>query len=417
MERPQYLRFFFLIFFLSSMNIFASLVQVGIEQLFEDPYFSIVQGKNIGLITNHTAISSKNQTTISLIKQKVKKRDLALVALFGPEHGIKGAFQSEIQVLDSTDEDGVPIYSLFGKTRRITPEMLKGIDILIFDIQDIGSRSYTYISTLFYAMEEAAKFNIPLVVLDRPNPINGIIIDGPLLDDEFRSFVGYINVPYCHGMTVGELSRFFNDEYQVNCQLTVVPMKGWERAMSFSDTGLTWVPTSPFIPEAQTPLLYPATGILGELQIVNIGIGYTLPFKVIGAPWIDAFHFASSLNQQGLPGVYFHPFSYCPFFGRFGKNECNGVLIIVTNPLEFKPVTTQFLIMGILKSLYPTQFLEGLVLSKEREEMFNKVNGTKEVLRILKEEKYPFWKLKGLHDERKKAFLQKRKKYLISHYL
>ena len=200
--------------------------------------------------------------------------------------------------------------------------MLKGIDLLIYDIQDIGSRSYTFLSTLLYVMEEAAKQQIKVMVLDRPNPINGIVMDGPMLEEKWRSFLGYINVPYCHGMTIGELAQYFNGEYKIGCDLEVIPMKGWKRTMSFKDTHLPWVPTSPHVPEAETALVYPVTGILGELGIVNIGIGYTLPFKLIGAPWIQAEAFAEQLNQQQFPGVRFLPFYYRPFYGKFeGENS------------------------------------------------------------------------------------------------
>jgi len=184
---------------------------------------------------------------------------------------------------------------------------------LLFDVQDIGTRSYTFISTLFYCMEEAAKASIPFIVLDRPNPMGGIVVDGPLLDEEWRSFLGYIKVPYCHGMTIAELALFFNEEYKVGCKLTVIPMRGWKRTMVFTQTGLPWMPTSPQIPEADTPFFYPATGLIGHCSIVNIGIGYTLPFKLVGAPWVEAEKFADALNQQKLPGVYFSLFITVPF--------------------------------------------------------------------------------------------------------
>jgi len=266
------------------------------------------------------------------------------------------------------------------------------------------------------AMEEAAKRSIPVIVLDRPNPINGLTIDGPMMEEKWRSFVGYINVPYCHGMTIGELAYFFNAEYKVGCKLTVIPMKGWKRSMSFADTGLTWMPTSPHIPEAETAFYYPTTGLLGELQMVSTGIGYTLPFKVIGAPWIDASLFAAKLNEQKYPGVYFLPFHYRPFFGRFELQNCQGVLIVVTDPKIYLPVTTQYLLIGILKSLYPQQFAKALKDSASRQEMFNKVNGTAEVYRIIKEEKYAAWQLRELHQSERIAFRLKRQKYLISTY-
>jgi len=404
---------------LLSLNLFAkepSKVTVGSDLLFSDEHAPTLNKKKLGLITNHTAVNRHMESTISLIKQNAKKFGYTLTALFAPEHGINGSSHASELIADLKDEDGIPIYSLHGKTRRPTPEMLKKIDILVYDIQDIGSRSYTYIATLFYAMEEAAKQDIEVVVLDRPNPINGVVIDGPMLDSQLRSIVGYINVPYCHGMTIGELAHFFNTEYKIGCKLKVVKMKGWKREMSFQDTGLVWIPTSPNIPEATTPFYYPMTGLLGELQIVNIGIGYTLPFKVIGAPWIDAKKFADKLNDQKFPGVRFEPFYYKPFYGRFKNEDCQGVLIFVTNPLNFKPVSTQYLIIGMLKSLYPAKFDEGIAASISRKEMFTKVNGSPEIYKIMTELNNIVWKLRSFQEKERADFTLLRKKYLILDY-
>ncbi len=394
----------------------ATPVQVGIDVLLNGEYDTLLKGKRLGLITNQTALNSQRIHTIDLLKSNAKKKGYQLVALFAPEHGITGAAYASAKIADETDPDGIPIFSLHGSSHRPTPEMLQKIDLLLYDIQDIGSRSYTFVSTLFYAMEEAAKHSVPVMVLDRPNPLNGILVDGPILEEQWRSIVGYINVPYCHGMTVGELASYFNKEYNVGCQLTVVPMRGWRRAMTFRDTGLTWIPTSPNIPEATTPWFYPATGILGELQIVSIGIGYTLPFKVVGAPWIDAESFAAKLNAQKFPGVAFIPFHFRPFSGRFAQEDCHGVLLTITDPLRYKPVETQYLLIGILKSLYPGPFAHALEASKGRRDMFAKVNGTDEVYRIISEGQYVVWQLKGLHQKERQAFLQKRKRFLIPTY-
>jgi uncharacterized protein YbbC (DUF1343 family) len=391
-------------------------VQVGSDLLMTEEYSSLLKGKKIGLITNHTAVNNKMLSTIDLLKANSKKIGFTLFALFAPEHGISGSSNAGENIHDQIDHDGIPIFSLHGKTHRPTDEMLKAIDTLIFDIQDIGSRSYTYISTLFYAMEEAAKKGITVIVLDRPNPINGLIIDGPMMEEKWRSSVGYINVPYCHGMTIGELAQFFNGEYKIGCKLEVIPMKGWLRHFSFQDTGLPWIPTSPYIPESTTPYFYPTTGILGELSIVNIGIGYTLPFKLVGAPWIDSKNFAKHLNAQKFPGVYFEPFHYKPFYGKFAHEDCQGVLIVITNSKIFKPVSTQYLIMGILKSLYPFKVKEALILDQSRKDMFNKINGTDEVYRMLVETNNIVWKLKALHQKERDEFSKIRKKYLINEY-
>ena len=391
-------------------------VKVGVENLFSS-HAAVLKGKQIGLVTNHTAIVSQGNTTIDLFKKNATLYHYTLSALFAPEHGLDGLQYADEKVADSVDQDGIPIHSLHGKTRRPTSAMLNNLSLIVYDIQDIGSRSYTYSTTLFYVMEEAAKAHIPVVVLDRPNPLGGQMVDGPMMEDKWRSFVGYLNIPYCHGMTIGELAHYFNEEYGIKCELTVIPMEGWKRSMTFEKTGLSWIPTSPHIPEAKTAFYYPTTGLLGELQLVNIGIGYTLPFKIIGAPWIHAENFASHLNQQQFPGVRFYPFHFRPFFGRFSGENCHGVLIEMTDPALFLPVTTQYLLIGVLKSLYPNEFQKALISSSHREEMFNKVNGTAEVLRILKEEKYAVWKLRALHQKERAAYLVKRRHYLFPHYL
>ncbi len=401
----------FFIFCLAHLSIQAC-VQVGVENLFSPHYESLLRGKHVGLITNHTAIDSKGKLTADIFKEKAEAYGYSIAAFFAPEHGLQGVQHAGETVIDAHDSDGIVIYSLHGATRRPTDAMLKGIDLLVFDIQDLGSRSYTYITTLFYAMEEAAKAHTPFVVLDRPNPLGGLLVDGPMLEDKWRSFIGYINIPYCYGLTIGELAHYFNEEYKIDCELTVIPMQGWQRHMTFKDTGLFWIPTSPQVPESQTAFYYPTTGLLGELQIVNIGIGYSLPFKVVGAPWINAKQFAYHLNAQSFPGVYFHPFHYSPFFGRFAGQVCHGVMIMITDTQSYLPVTTQYLLIGILKRLYPTYFKKGLEESSPRLDMFNKVNGTAEVYRILKDEQYVIWKLRALHQKERAQYLRKRQTYL-----
>jgi uncharacterized protein YbbC (DUF1343 family) len=403
----------FLSLFFIFQFLFIEAVELGVDLFFKEGHFKKISKKNIGLIINHTA---RDGNLKSSLERFLKYSDRFYVkAIFAPEHGINGNIYAGKEVKNNKFKN-IPIYSLHGKTRRPSSEMLKGIDVLIYDIQDLGSRSYTYVNTLFYVMEEAAKRNIEVIVLDRPNPINGITVDGPMLEKEYRSFVGYVNVAYCHGMTVGELARFFNCEYGVKCRLRVIPMRGWKRGMSFSDTGLFWIPTSPNIPEPDTPFYYPSTGILGELKILNIGIGYTMPFKVIGAPWIDAKVFAKTLNSQGLKGVFFMPFYFKPFYGLYEGQNCQGVKIVITNRKEYRPVTVQYLILGILKSLYPKVFLEKLEMSRAAKSMFFKVNGTRKVFDILKNEKFPAWKLIEFQKKERGEFLKKRKKYLIPKY-
>jgi uncharacterized protein YbbC (DUF1343 family) len=388
-------------------------VLAGIDVLFDSPAAGLLKGKRVGLITNHTAINREMVPSAEVLRNRSREYYFRLKALFAPEHGLTGAAYAFESVDNCQQKDGTPIYSLYGSQQRPTIAMLRDIDILIYDIQDIGSRSYTYTTTLFYAMEEAAKNRIPLIVLDRPNPINGVVIDGPMLDDRFRSIVGYINVPYCHGMTAGELAQLFNMEYNIGCQLTVVPMRGWDREMSFADTGLPWIPTSPQIPDESTPLYYPMTGILGELSIVSIGVGYTLPFKVVGAPWINAEVFAKALNAQKFKGVHFQPFHFKPFFGKFANQACQGVYIIITDPLEYLPVSTQYLVIGFLKSLYPKQFEAALKTGQSKKELFCKVNGNEEIYRIIAEEKNIVWSLRAFDLQQRQRFASKRRKYLL----
>ena len=406
--------------FCSSLSA-APEVEVGIDRLMSDEYSYLFKDKRIGIITNHTAVNSQLRSTVDVLKKNAKDKGYKIVALFGPEHGITGAAYAWHQVDHETDPDGIPVYNLHGKNIRPTNQMLKGIDMLVYDIQDIGSRSYSYSTTLFYAMEEAAKRGITVVVLDRPNPINGLTVDGPMVDEKYQNMrwrptVCYINVPYCHGMTIGELARFFNGEYKVGCNLVVVPMKGWKRKMSFEDTGLPWIPTSPHIPEARTALHYPTTGILGMLKIVNTGVWYSLPFKVIGAPWIDAERFADQLNEQNFPGVTFKPFHYQPYFGRYAKQLCHGILIVVTDTKKYQPVSTQYFILGMIKSLYPDKYDEALASAKSQKKIFDEINGTEKVYEIMANEKYIAWSLRSLDEEKRKQFMGTREKYLIPIY-
>lgn len=363
-------------------------------------------GKRVALAINHTSMNQKMESTLSCFQ----KHQVQIVALFSPEHGIDGKGYAW-EKIEHSQFEGIPIHSLHGKTRRPSDEMLKGLDVIVYDIQCTGSRAYTYPTMLFYIMEEAAKKGIEVIILDRPNPISGNIVDGPMLEEKWRSYIGYINVPYCHGMTIGELARFFNQEYKVHCKLNVVPLKGWDRSMCFRDTGLSWIPPSPHIPESDTPLYSLMTGILGELQIVNIGIGYTLPFKIVGSPWIQAKQFAEKLNSQKLPGVHFQPFYFRPFYGSFKGVDCEGVLIQVTDAKSVKPLAVQYLILGLLKSLYPKQFLEKI--SNGSKDLFCKANGTACIYDILLHEKYPAWKLIEFQKEEREKFMEIRKKYLL----
>lgn len=383
-------------------------VEVGVDLLVKER--DRIKGKRIGLISNQSAVNKRLQTTFDFLKDQMH-----LVALFAPEHGYFGDAYAYEKV-EHGEIEGIPLYSLHGNHRRPTAEMLSGIDLLIYDIQDIGSRSYTFLSTLFYCMEAAAEHRIPFVLLDRPNPMGGKVVDGLLVEEKWRSFLGYVNIPYCHGMTVGELALLFNKEYNVGCELTVIPMKGWKRGMVFSETGLPWVPTSPQIPEPDTPFFYPTTGLIGHCSLINIGIGYTLPFKLAGAPWIDAEKFAKALNHQNLPGVIFQPYYFRPFFGKFKLENCQGVRIVITDPFIYLPITTQFTMIGVIKNLYHSHFEEAMSLvlaSRNKKDVFHKLNGTEEILTILTKEAYFIWKLREKCQKARESFLPVRSHYLI----
>jgi uncharacterized protein YbbC (DUF1343 family) len=400
-----------LIFFLlMSHLLYAEMIELGIDRFFREGYDKEIAGKRIGLITNQTGVDTNLKSTVKLF---LEAKNCKVTALFAPEHGIDGKTYAGIEIKNSIEKQ-IPIFSLHGKTRRPTAEMLQTVDVLVFDMQDIGIRPYTYASTLFYIMEEAAKKSIPVYVLDRPNPMGGLMVDGPMLEEKFRSFIGYINIPYCHGMTIGELALFFNTEYKVFCTLIVVPMKGWKREMTFKETGLAWIPTSPNIPEQDTPYFCATTGLLGELELVNIGIGYTLPFKIVGAPWINAEQFANALNQQKIPGVMFTPIHYTPFYGSLKNVECHGVKIHITKTSLYRPLVVQSFIIGLLKTLYPEKVTTRLkTLSEQKKDLFNKAHGSSQAYNFLLTEKFATWKLINHHKEERESFMAKRAKHLI----
>jgi uncharacterized protein YbbC (DUF1343 family) len=279
-------------------------VELGIDVLASHDY-SLLQGKRVGLITNQTGVNSAGTKTRLLLK-----RHCNLVALYTPEHGLDGKEKAGRYVKSRRDPlTGVIAHSLYGPTRKPTPEMLRGVDVLVFDLQDIGCRSYTYISTMGRCMEAAAENKIPFVVLDRPNPVGGLRVEGPSVEPRWRSFVSEFPIPYVHGLTVGELARMVNGRHWIStqCDLTVVQMHGWRRGMTWEDTGLRWIPTSPNIPRGSSPLYYIATGLVGELSGPEIGIPGSRPFESIGARWLNAGSFTSYLRGLDTPGVEFRP--------------------------------------------------------------------------------------------------------------
>jgi uncharacterized protein YbbC (DUF1343 family) len=325
----------------------------GIDVLQADG-FKLLRGKRVGLLTNHTGMSRTGVSTIDLL---FAAEGVKLVALFSPEHGIRGTADEKVEKSrDATT--GLPIYSLYGDTResfRPTSQMLQGIDTLVVDLQDVGVRFYTYIATTAYAMEEAAKLKIPVVVLDRVNPIDGYQVEGPTLDKDLLAFVGYFPMPIRHGMTLGELARLFNGENAIGADLTVVPLRGWRRDMWFDETGLPWVNPSPNMRNLLQATLYPGIGAI-EATNLSVGRGTDTPFEHVGAPWIDGTRLAAELNGRQLAGVRFYPESFTPAASKFKGEECHGVFIVVTDRLALRPTRVGLEIATALYRLYPEQF-------------------------------------------------------------
>lgn len=326
--------------------------KLGVEVLLDEEK-SLIEGKNVGLITNPTGV---DQDLTSIVDLLHNDPDVNLTALYGPEHGVRGSAQAGEYVEFYTDEQtGLPVYSLYGQTRKPTPEMLEGIDVLLFDIQDVGTRFYTYIYTMAYAMEAAEENDIEFIVLDRPNPLGGEAVEGPVLNDEYSSFVGKYEIPLRHGMTVGELAKLFNTEFDIGADLTVVEMKGWDRDMYYDDTPLEWVLPSPNMPTLDTALVYPGAALI-EGTNVSEGRGTTKPFELIGAPFINSTELAAELNELELPGVDFRAASFTPSFSKHKGDLTHGVQIHVTNKEEFKPVVTGLHLVKTIHDLYPEDF-------------------------------------------------------------
>lgn len=354
-------------------------VKPGIEVLRENN-FDILKGKRVGLITNPTGVDNDLRSTIDILHESP---EVNLVALFAPEHGVRGDIPAGQKVTASTDKaTGVKVYSLYGATRKPTAEMLKDIDVLVYDIQDNGCRSYTFISTMGLAMEQCARLGKEFVVLDRPDPLGGNKTEGPVTEPDCISFVSQYPIPYIYGLTPGELARLLYEEKMLSTdkplKLTVVPMKGWNRDMLFSDTGMPWVLPSPHIPSAETAVYYPATGIAGELDYLNIGVGYTMPFRTFAASWINGRDLADNLNALQLPGVMFRPISYKPYYG-FGKgSHLNGVEVYVTDFDKAELTLVQFYVMQELARMYPAHKASAGA-APARFGMFDKVCGSKAV--------------------------------------
>ncbi len=354
-------------------------VKPGVEVL-RDGGFEALKGKRVGLITNPTGVDNNLRSTIDILHEAP---GVKLTGLYAPEHGVRGDVHAGDHVDNMTDPaTGVPVYSIYGKTRKPTPEMLKDVDVLVYDIQDNGCRSFTFISTMGLAMEACAELGKEFVVLDRPNPVGGNKVEGNLTEEDCVSFVSQFPIPYLYGLTPGELAMYLNDEGLIGdgkkVKLTVVPMEGWTRDMDFRETEMPWVLPSPHIPTPESSIYYPMSGIVGELNFMNIGVGYTEPFKLFCGPWIDAEELARRLNGRQLPGLMFRPIHIKPFYSMYKGENIQGVEVFVTDVQAAPLSLTQFYVMEELADMYPDSKPFDKADPK-RFSMFDKVVGSKEI--------------------------------------
>ncbi|MBQ7998179.1 MAG: DUF1343 domain-containing protein [Bacteroidales bacterium] len=394
-------------------------VKTGIEVL-ESNGFAQLQGKRIGLVTNPSGVNSQLVSTVDIL---ANAPGVELVALYGPEHGVRGDIHAGDKVSDDVDpKTGIPVYSLYGKTRKPSPEMLKDIDAIVYDIQDNGCRSFTFISTLGLLMEAAAENGKEVIVLDRPNPLGGNKVEGNIVEPGNFSFVSQFEIPYLYGLTVGELAKMLNEEAMLKgekgtndtilkCNLTVVPMEGWKRDMVYTDTKLPWVLPSPHMPQAETSYYYPATGILGELGYMSIGVGYTLPFQMVAAPWVEAAPFADALNALQLPGVIFRPINVKPFYSVVSGENMGGVHIYFTYYEKAHLTSVQFYIMQDIAKMYPDkEVMQNADTGRFR--MFDLVTGSDFIREKFTETKQ-YKDIEAYWNKDVEAFKEKSKKYYL----
>ncbi len=328
-------------------------VGLGIDQLLDGDR-SLVKGRRVGIVCNPASVDAQLRHTVERL---TADPDVRVAALFGPQHGFRSDLQDNmIETPHARDaRRAIPVYSLYSETREPTAEMLKGIDVLVIDLQDVGTRVYTYVYTMANCMRAASRHGVPVVVCDRPNPIGGDAIEGSRLDPAYASFVGQFPIPLRHGMTVGELARMFNDEFRINCSLDVVPLAGWRRSMYFDETGLPWVMPSPNIPTLDSAIVYPGT-VLVEGTRLSEGRGTTRPFELIGAPWIDGERLADAMNARRLPGVHFRAVFFEPTFQKHAKETCGGCQIHVLDRRSFRPVRTAVELIAEFRAQNPARY-------------------------------------------------------------
>jgi uncharacterized protein YbbC (DUF1343 family) len=383
-------------------------VYSGLE-VFLAKYTRIVRNKRVGLITNPTGVDARLNATVDLLQ---KSPYVNLVALFAPEHGIRGDVRAGFSIGGGKDKyTGLPVYTLYGANgHKPSKAALSTVDVLIYDIQDVGSRAYTYIWHLAECMSAAAAAGKTVIVLDRPDVYGGNIVDGPVSESKYLSFIGLYPIPRIYGMTVGELARYLNTEENIRCKLQIVPMMNYRRGMSWSETGLPWVPTSPHIPNPESAQCFAATGTIGEIGCINIGIGYTLPFQTVAAPWINAEKMASDLNRYKLPGIRFRPIHYKPFYAAYANKNISGVQIMVIDPSKFKPATTEVAIICYLRKFYSGS--GRFVWRNDKLATFDKAMGTNSIRREINAG-WTYVAIARSWTSKLRQFKAKRQKYLI----
>jgi uncharacterized protein YbbC (DUF1343 family) len=386
-----------LLFQLNSIPSYAAgTLLTGADRAFQKPYLSWFDGKRIGLITNQTGVTSKLEALPTLFAESPETE---LAALFAPEHGIAGTAQAGEKI-----ESTLQVFSLYGKHRRPTRQMLSGIEILVFDIQDVGARFYTYASTLLECMKAAADSSIPFVVLDRPNPISGVFVEGPILEPELESFIGIARLPIRHGMTPGEMAILFKADLELDLDLRIVPLSGWYRKQWFDETGLIWIAPSPNMPTLETATVYPGLCLV-EGTNLSEGRGTTLPFELIGAPWLHSTTLANRLNHLSLKGVLFRPHAFTPTFSKYTGQLCSGIQVHVLDRTEFRPIRTALHILRETKLQHPNQFrIDG--------PRFDRLSGNRWIREML-EKGAPVDSITDRWSSDLEAFKVKRKEFLL----
>ena len=394
-EMKIYLIIFALLLCAQSI-VSADPIKLGADKLFETPYFEWIHGKRVGLITNHTSVNSKFKSTADLLKNHP---EVELITLFTPEHGLRGKTPAGKKISGFDN-----IHSLYGTNLSPTKEMLKQVDVLIYDLQDVGARFYTYISTMYLSMEAAAQNNIPFIVLDRPNPINGIRVEGPVLSIEKKSFVGIHPLPIRYGMTPGELAHLFNQEAKLGCNLKVIPLSGWNRSQWYDQTGLQWISPSPNILTLTTANLYPGFCLI-EGTNLSEGRGTTTPFQFVGAPWIKSQQLAQTLNQLNLPGVQFHPQTHVPSSSKYQDKLCQGLEIEIQNRDQFRPLVALLHVLSAIGKLHPEKLTFNNLL-------FDRLAGNSWIREAL-EQGHSVSKILNRWKKQLQTFKANREKYLL----